>query len=168
MRAQGGARGEVARASPLGFVATATVLLAGAVAVLGPVPVLLVRSEAGADLSVTVLRGPVEVRLEYVHSVERTPVVEVYVAEPGLFRFVRMEFVSQGAGLPTSGYVREGDQFVLRSERRLPDLPIRVSGRSSPRLVVNGEMLDLMALVGDGALVRVSVGSRTRLPLPGR
>lgn len=144
----------------------ATVLLVGTVAVFWPVPALLVKSGVGSLLWTLPLRGPLEVRLEYQHSVERTPVVEVYIAEPGALRFTRMEFVSQGAGLPTSGYVREGGRFVLREVRVLSVLPIRVSRLTMPRLVIDGgEVLDLVALVGDGGTVEVSSGRRPRAAL---
>jgi hypothetical protein len=126
------------------------------------VPTLLVRSGQGAILWAHRLSDPVEVRLEYQHSVERTPVLEVYVAGPGVLRFTRMEFVSQGAGLPTSGYVREGGRFVLREVRVLPALAIRVSRLTGPRLVVDGRELDLLALAGDGGTVEVSSGRRSR------
>lgn len=149
--------------------AIATVLLVGTVAVVRPVPALLVSSGTGGPQGVLwarPLRGPVEVRLQYVHSVERTPILEVYVAEPGSLRFTRMEFVSQGAGLPSSGYVREGGRFVLRDERVLSTLPVRVSRLTMPRVVIGGrEELDLVALVGDGGTVTVSSGHRSRAAL---
>ena len=105
-------------------------------------------------------------RLEYQHSVERTPIVEVYHAAPGRLQFTRMEFVSHGAGLPTSGYVREGGRFVLREVRELPVLPIRVSHLAAPRLVIEGVgVLDLVALAGDGGLVEVSSSRLPRVAL---
>lgn len=134
----------------------------GTVAVLWPVPALVVTSGTGRTLWARALRGPVEIRLEYRHSVERTAVVEVYVAEPGSLRFTRMEFVSHGAGLPTSGYVREGGRFVLREERELAGLPIRVSRLTAPRLLIDGDRLDLLSLAGDGGAVVVGPGRRAR------
>ena len=138
---------------------TATVLLLGAVAVSWFRPALLIRTDSGSLLRAVPLRGTLEVRLDYVHSVERTPVVESYVAERGGLRLVRMEFASQGAGLPTSGYVREGDRFVLRSETRLHALSVRVSRLSNPRLLIGGEALDLVTLVGDGGGVHLRISS---------
>jgi hypothetical protein len=150
----------------LAFITIATVLLAGAVAVFWPVPVLRVTAGEGKTLWTHALQGPLELRLEYQHSVERTPIVEVYVAGPGHLQFTSMEFVSHGAGLPTSGYVREGGRFVLREVRELPVLPIRVSRLAGPRLVIErAGVLDLVALAGDGSLVEVSSGRLPRVVL---
>ncbi|MDQ7844396.1 MAG: DUF1850 domain-containing protein [Armatimonadota bacterium] len=138
----------------------ATALLLGAVAVFWPRPALVIRDDSGSALRVIPLRGPLTLRLEYLHSVERTPVLEHYVAAAGGLRLVRMEFASQGAGLPTSGYVREGGRFVLHTDRWLPALSIRVSGTSRPRLVINDDVLDLLALVGDGGGLHLQVRRR--------
>jgi hypothetical protein len=114
--------------------------------------------------------GPGErVELHYVHSVERTPIVEVFRAEPDGLWFVEMRFVSQGAGLPTQGYTREGDHFVLRGERRVGDLPLRVSVIAGHYLQVGEERVDLVLLAGDGAAVSLSSrhgAPRLRLPSP--
>jgi hypothetical protein len=102
------------------------------------------------------------VELRYRHSVELTSVTEVFRAEPDGLWFVEMRFASQGAGLPTEGYVREGDGFVLRRERRVGRLPLRVSSGSGHRLRVGDRELDLVALAGDGAAVSVTAGPARR------
>lgn len=148
------------------LLAAAAVALAGAAATLWPVPVLTVT--AGPPERVVwrnALRAVVEIRLEYVHSVERTPVVEIYEAAPGGLRLVRMEFTAQGAGLPSGGYVREGKRFVLRTNRPLPALPVRVSGAGQQRLRIAGTVLDLLALAGEGGTVTVAVRAAPRLAL---
>ncbi len=139
-------------------------VLAGAVA-LWPVPVLLVRAEGPRRiLWAQPIRGEtVPFVLEYTHSVERTPVREAYEVDTRGLRLVRMEFVSQGAGLPSSGYTREGDRFVLRTVRLLSVLRLRVSAAAGARLSVAGRRLDLLALAGDGRAVTIVVASRPRL-----
>ena len=97
------------------------------------------------------------VELRYRHSVERTPIVEVFRVERDGLRFLEMTFVSQGAGLPTEGYVREGDHFVLRQPRFIGALPLLVSGAAGHRLWVDGTEVDLVAVVGRGGPVRVGV-----------
>lgn len=152
----------------------AAVLVAVGATALWPVPVLTVTAappltDPPAPPPRTLLRMPlraaVEIRLEYTHSVERTPVVETYRAEPGGLRLVRMEFISQGAGLPSEGYVREGNRFVLRTDRPLAALPVRVSGIGRQRLSVGGTTFDLLAAAGEGGTVTVTVGKAPRLPL---
>jgi hypothetical protein len=106
--------------------------------------------------------------LRYVHSVERTPVVEVFRAEVRGLYLVEMRFTSQGAGLPTEGYVRERDFLVLRTDRHVGTLHLRVSALARHRLRVHEQDVDLTALVGDGAWL--AVGSRRgplRLRRPG-
>ena len=99
------------------------------------------------------LNAPAGQRLElrYTHSVERTPVIEEYRAEPDGLWFESMRFFSQGAGLPTEGYVREGNAFVLRARRKVGVLSVRVSAVAGHHLIVGVERLDLVALARDGA-----------------
>ena len=137
-----------------------------AAAALWPVPVLIVTAAPPSRVLVRMpLRGPVEVRLEYVHSVERTPVVETYRADPRGLRLVQMEFAAQGAGLPSTGFVREGNRFVLRTDQPLTVLPVRVSGVGRQRLRVGPDAFDLLAVTGEGGIVTVAVRSAPRLPL---
>jgi hypothetical protein len=108
------------------------------------------------------------IELHYVHSVERTPIVEVYRADVDGLWFVEMRFVSQGAGLPTEGYTREGDHFVLRATRRIGALPLRVSAVAHYYATVRGERVDLVRLAGDRAALSLSSHrSAPRLRLPG-
>jgi len=139
--------------------------LAGAVILaLWPVPVLTVRSTHPARLLWgQQVRAPIPLRLEYTHSVERTPVVELYRADAQGLRLLRMEFVSQGAGLPSTGYVREGDRFVLKTDRFLNNLALRVSAVARPRLTVGRQTFDLLALAGDGGTVVLAVRPLPRL-----
>jgi hypothetical protein len=109
------------------------------------------------------------IELRYQHSVERTPVVEVFRIERDGLHLVLMRFSSQGAGLPTEGYVREGDHFVLRTDRRVGDLGLRVSQVAGQHLVAGADRVDLVALAGDGAAVVLQSGRvpwRFRLPRP--
>jgi hypothetical protein len=133
-----------------------------AAAALWPVPVLTVEAQTPArPLLRRIVWSALSLELRYTHSVEATPVKEVYRADRAGLHLVRMEFVSQGAGLPSSGYVREGGVFVLRPERSLlRELPLRVSARARPRLAVDSQLLDLLALAGDGGSVAIAVRGR--------
>ena len=93
--------------------------------------------------------------LRYTHSVERTPIIEEYRAEPDGLWFELMRFYSQGAGLPTEGYVREGNAFVLRARRKVGVLSVRVSAIAGHHLIVGVERLDLVALARDGAALAI-------------
>jgi hypothetical protein len=109
------------------------------------------------------------IELHYVHSVERTPVVEVFRAEADGLWFIEMRFVSQGAGLPTQGYAREGDHFVLRGNQKVGGLPVRVSAVAGHYLRIGDDRVDLVRLTGDGAGVLITARRglpRLRLPVP--
>ncbi|WP_049927995.1 DUF1850 domain-containing protein [Halopiger goleimassiliensis] len=92
-----------------------------------------------------------EVTLAYTHSVERTPVEDVYVVDGDELRADRSVFHSFGAGLPTDvertdeGYVVEGSG----SYARLRVAPGEVAGHE---LVVGDERYDLVD-VADGSVV---------------
>lgn len=149
-----------------GRLVIAVVAPAAALTALWPVPTLIVT--AGPPERVLwreTLTDPVELRLEYMHSVERTPVVEVYEAARRGLRLRRMEFAAAGAGLPSEGYVRVGDRFVLWTDRRLPQLPVRVSAGSRQRLLIGrSTTFELLAVAGKGGIVTVRVGAAPRLP----
>ncbi|MDR7555369.1 MAG: DUF1850 domain-containing protein [Armatimonadota bacterium] len=98
------------------------------------------------------------IEVRYQHTVERTPIVEVFRVERDGLWFEEVRFASQGAGLPSDGYVREGDHYVLRQPRRIGALALRVSARAGHRLRVGGEEVALAATFGDGASVVMTAG----------
>lgn len=98
------------------------------------------------------------VELRYRHSVERTPVIEEFRADREGLRLVAMRFSSQGAGLPTEGYTREGGQFVLRTDRRIGTLPLRLSSITRHHMRVGTDEVDLVALAGDGTAIALTSG----------
>jgi hypothetical protein len=93
--------------------------------------------------------------IRYIHSVERTPVIEEYGAQPDGLWFESMRFYSQGAGLPTEGYVREGNAFVLRARRKVGVLSVRVSSIARHELAIGEERIDLVALAREGAALAI-------------
>ena len=92
-----------------------------------------------------------EVTLAYTHSVERTPVEDVYAVDGDELRAVKSVFHSFGAGLPTNvtrteeGYVAEGRD----SHEELFVVPGEIAGHE---LVVGDDRYDLVA-VADGGVV---------------
>jgi hypothetical protein len=147
-------------------VATA-VIAAAVVCVERPgLEVRIVQSRSGRTLWHRPAAAGARLELRYQHSVEQTPIVEVFRVEPDGLWFVEMRFVSQGAGLPTEGYVREGDHFVLRRPRRVGTLPLLVSGVAAPRLVLAGSEVDLVAVAGDGTSVVLAARRAPRFRWP--
>jgi hypothetical protein len=116
------------------------VLAAGLVTAVGATtsPVLVVTD---ADTGDVLIEAPVEdgttVTLEYMHSVEKTTVKDVYVVDGDRLRMTRMEFSSFGWGLPAreeiDGHTDDGD-FLITFENRTYDrigvVPGRVAGHT--------------------------------------
>ncbi|WP_433629021.1 DUF1850 domain-containing protein [Halomicrococcus sp. NG-SE-24] len=108
---------------------------------------------ADADTGESILVVPVsegtKLTLAYTHSVEKTPVRDVYTVNNRRLEMTAMKFQSFGAGLPSRAAVtREGDWFIFDpsgSYRRLPVVPGSVAGHE---LVVGDERYDLVALSG--------------------
>lgn len=107
-------------------------------------------------LSICVESGAFE--LHYVHSVERTPVVEVYRVRDGTIVLEGMRFRSLGWGLPSEGYVRRGGWFVVSGlGRRLGTLRVRTTRLNRYTLVVGDRAVPLVERAPEGALVELLV-----------
>lgn len=123
---------------------------------------LVVASEEETLLTVSVEPGD-SVALEYTHSVEKTPVRDVYeIREDGLV-LTRTEFQSYGAGLPATADVRlENGTFVHEPPATDPGprsvAPGEVAGHE---LVVGDDRFDLVALA-DAPTVVLTVETRRR------
>ncbi|MGE5588082.1 MAG: DUF1850 domain-containing protein [Clostridia bacterium] len=100
--------------------------------------------------------------VRFVHSVERTPVCEVFAVEPGLVIYlVETRYESFGAGLPTTA--DEGARFVLGDgevritglHRRIGALDLAVSPVPGHALVVSGKTVALADLARPGTALSV-------------
>lgn len=113
-------------------------------------------------LTVPVTTGTT-VALEYTHSVERSPVRDVYTVRDGDLVNTRMEFQSYGAGLPAQANVTiENGTFVFDPEGRYDELYVHPGAIAGHRLVVGEESYDLVAR-SNGETVRVAVATRSAL-----
>ncbi|MDJ1430891.1 DUF1850 domain-containing protein [Halostagnicola sp. A-GB9-2] len=102
-----------------------------------------------ADSGEEILEVPVEdgteVTLSYTHSVEKTPVRDVYVVDDPVLRADRMVFHSHGAGLPSSSDIeRTGEGFVVRSNESYEALSVVPGSIAGHELVIDGERHDLV------------------------
>lgn len=109
-----------------------------------------------ADSGDRLLEVPVddgdEVVLAYTHSVERTPVRDVYVVDGSELRAERMVFHSHGAGLPTENVERTDEGFVVEGTGRYRNLRVTPGEIAGHELVVDGERYDLVDRA-DGTVV---------------
>lgn len=146
-------------------VAVACALLVTTAAAVPAGQVLVVED---AETGATLLRTPVHenstVSLEYMHSVERSPVHDVYAVRDGRLVMVRTVFESYGWGFPADADVREvNGTFVYEPENRSAAVlyvkPGRIAGH---RLRVDDRTYDLVAL-SDARSVALRVEHRSML-----
>lgn len=150
------------RLTALAVVLAAVVAGAGAVAALPAQQTLVVADAATGDrlLAVPVEEGST-VTLAYTHSVELTPVRDVYTVRDGRLEMTRMEFESYGWGLPAGADVRTvNGTFVFDPEGSYATLFVAPGERAGHELRVDGRRYDLVGLSG-GDTVRLTVERRS-------
>ncbi|NUB90231.1 DUF1850 domain-containing protein [Haloterrigena sp. SYSU A558-1] len=123
------------------FVATGAVVASGATE-----RTLVV---ADADSGEPLLEVPVdegdEVILSYTHSVEKTPVQDVYVVDGTELRADRVVFHSHGAGLPSDEPIERTDEgFVVDGEGSHEEIVVSPGSIAGHELVVDGDRYDLV------------------------
>ena len=121
---------------------------------------LVVSDSEGHDQFKISTEPGAEVALEYTHSVERTPVTDIYVVTDQGLVSDRMLFSSFGAGLPAQADVtREGNRYVYEPPAKRYDPLIVTTGTiAGHELVVDGERFDLTE-IADGGTVQIRVES---------
>jgi hypothetical protein len=101
--------------------------------------------------------------LAYDHSVEKTPVRDVYAVRGTSLDNVEMRFQSYGWGLPARENVTlEEGWFVFDPDREYEEIVVQPHPAASHRLVAGGVTYDLVER-GDGGAVRLAVEHRTVL-----
>ena len=120
---------------------------------------LLVIAEESGDplLAIPVQNGTI-VTLAYNHSVEKTPVRDVYEVNGTALTMVRMEFDSYGAGLPSHLPVErsESGTLVAYPNGTYETLAVQPGPIAGHTLEVGDESFDLVSLA-DGAGVQLLI-----------
>ncbi|WP_455449976.1 DUF1850 domain-containing protein [Natrinema thermotolerans] len=97
-------------------------------------------------LSVPVDDGDV-VTLSYTHSVEKTPVEDIYVVDGTQLRMDRMVFHSHGAGLPSDAPIETTDEgLVLDLNESYDEVGVVPGSIAGHELIVDGDRYDLVSL----------------------
>ena len=149
-------------APPRGALMLVVLLAVGtAASLVAPAPTLLVTdTDSGAVLYSTTVSDGQTVKLEYTHSVERSPVKEHYRITDGTLRQTLIIFESYGWGLPTGADVeRIGGQFHAPMDRSFDELMITPGPIADQRLTVGETQLALYELAGRSS-VRISIEYR--------
>lgn len=152
------------RFSLVAVTALVTIAFVGGATALPGDRALVVEDAASGERLLTV---PVEngstVAIEYTHSVEQTPVLDVYVVDGNRLVMTRMEFESYGWGLPATADVElVNGTFVAHPDWSGTELylsPGRIAGH---RLHVADRSYDLVARA-DARPVRITIVQRSAL-----
>lgn len=148
--------------------------LAGSVGLAAALPagqtLVVTDTETDAVLVRTPVTDGTTVTLAYTHSVERTPVEDVYVVRGGTLDNVEMRFQSYGWGLPARADVhRENGSFVFDPDRRYDELFVKPGRIAGHRLMIDdpstdgdATTVDLVAR-SDARTVRIAVERRSAL-----
>ncbi|GAA0222603.1 DUF1850 domain-containing protein [Halobacterium noricense] len=106
-------------------------------------------AETGEPMLVTPVENGTRVTLAYTHSVEKTPVHDVYAVDGNELEMVEMRFQSYGAGLPANADVTmEEGWFVFDPPGRYAQVPVTPGDVAKHELRVKDEQYDLAALSG--------------------
>ncbi len=86
--------------------------------------------------------------IEFIHSVQKTPVVEELVYRDGEFILVRTKYKSQGVGLPFDAgdgiFYRDGDWFIMDNmNRRFKNLELRTGKGTRLKINLGGREVEL-------------------------
>jgi len=119
-------------------------------------------TETGDRLLVLRVSEGTTVALNYTHSVEKTPVLDVYEVNGTELEMVRMEFQSYGAGLPAREAVTitENDTFVFDPDRSYERLRVKPGEIAGHELLVGDRTYDLVDL-SDGRSVTFRLTNRS-------
>jgi hypothetical protein len=84
-----------------------------------------------------------EITIAYTHSVQQTPVEDVYAVDGPTLRADRSVFHSFGAGLPTENVERTEEGYVIEGTETYDELHVSPGEIAGHELVVSGERYDL-------------------------
>jgi len=104
-----------------------------------------------------------EFSIEFIHSVNQSPVREFFGAEDGMIRVKAVRFFSFGAGMQSDlegglTFSRDGDAMVLSGYKTtLKELNYIVGTVSDHLLFINGETISLRQLCGRNAHINIRI-----------
>ena len=110
-------------------------------------PKIFVGTEHQAVIVVDAAQG-LPITIEFMHSVQKTPVIEELEYRDGEFILLRTRYKSLGVGLPfdaaDGNFRREGDWFIMDDmNRRFKNLELRTGKGTRLTLTVAGNRFEL-------------------------
>ncbi len=127
-------------------------------------PVLVVHTDTGEEILTVPVAEGTTVTIAYTHSVERTPVADIYTVKNDALVMQQMEFRSFGAGLPsTVSVTQHGDKYVYQPpERAYNPLRITTGPIADHDLLIGDDRYDL-STIADGGTVELHIERRLGL-----
>lgn len=110
-------------------------------------PKIFIGTEHQAVAVVDAAQG-LPITIEFMHSVQKTPVIEELAFDAGEFVLLRTRYKSLGVGLPfdagDGNFRREGDWFIMDDmNRRFKNLELRTGKGTRLKITVGGREYEL-------------------------
>ena len=99
------------------------------------------------------------VTIKFIHSVQKTPVIEELELKNGEFVLVRTKYQSQGVGLPFDAadgtFHRDNDWFIFDMNRKFPLLELRTGKGTQLTVILDGKTYELYKIFPIGTKIIV-------------
>ena len=102
----------------------------------------------GKTIAVADAEENLPLKIEFIHSVQKTPVIEELIFSGGEFVLQRTRYKSQGVGLPfdeaDGNFYRDGEWFIFDDmNRRFKNLELRTGKGTQLKITLNGSEFEL-------------------------
>jgi hypothetical protein len=128
---------------------------------------ILKNSDSGKTIASFPVKQGDEFSVTFIHSVNKSPVTDVYQIRDGKIYVVRTIYYAFGAGVQTEigegqtlSYGPDGSMIVSGFDRELDNLSYIVGTVSDHTLLIGGNTLSLRELCGKNTTVRFLCGQR--------
>ena len=99
------------------------------------------------------------ITINFIHSVQKTPVIEELELKNGEFILVRTKYKSQGVGLPfdagDGNFYRDGDWFIFDMNRNFPILELRTGKGTQLTVTIGAKTFELYKIFPLGTKIIV-------------
>lgn len=97
--------------------------------------------------------------IKFIHSVQKTPVIEELELQNGEFVLKRTKYQSQGVGLPFDAgdgtFYRDGEWFVFDMNRHFKNLELRTGKGTQLTIILDGKTYELYKIFSIGTKIIV-------------
>ncbi|MED1862321.1 DUF1850 domain-containing protein [Fictibacillus nanhaiensis] len=126
--------------------------------------VVIEEGKTGKSLAFFDVKQDSEFSIEYIHSIHKTPVREIYQVHHEKIRQTEMRFQEFGVGMPSGAaegevFTQKGENYVLTNMKRtFPSLDIRIGQIiANHTLLLNDNEYPFSAFSEKGSWVRIKV-----------